>query len=326
MANFIDRLGLAIGGVPTQKGQPITPEQRQLSSTALMNAAQALLAASDRSGTSLGGAIGEGLAGAQKGVQDTLKMQSELASDELTRQGLRMELDAKTLAIGKAQDLDKARQNAPRFSDYNDYTSWAMASADHYFDYDLPDEASKFVSIFKPQTKAELNKFVFDESAKWEEKTAKLTDAYANYDAVKRLIASGSGGQAYGAMIKVIKALDDSVVRDSERQAFNDSFGKLEGFRSQLELATKGEITDKVGAEILNIAAEALNIAQQSYNQLATSRRSVYEKYNGRSVAYDIVPDFTMRRLDYVTPEMFAELRKKHPSQTGKMTYYGENK
>ena len=33
-------------------------------------------------------------------------------------------------------------------------------------------------------------KFVFDESAKWGEKTAKLTDAYANYDAVK-LFASG---------------------------------------------------------------------------------------------------------------------------------------
>lgn len=321
MANFIDRLGLAIGGVPTQKGQQITPEQRQLSSTALMNAAQALLAASDKSGTSFGGAIGEGLAGAQEGVQNALKAQSELANNQLTQQGLRMELDAKTLAIGRAQDINKARQNAPRFSDYNDYNTWAMASADHYFDYDLPDEASKFVSIFKPQTKQELNKFVFDESAKWEDKSAKLTDAYANYDAVKRLIASGSGGQAYGAMIKVIKALDDSVVRDSERQAFNDSFGKLEGFRSQLDLAVKGEITDKVGAEILNIAAEALNIAQSSYNQLATSRRSVYEKYNGRDVAFDIVPEFTMRKMDYVTPEMFAVLRKEHSSQKKRIVY-----
>ena len=74
--------------MPTQKGQPITPEQRQLSSTALMNAAQALLAASDGSGTSFGGASVRVLL-AHKGVQDTLKMQSELATNELTRQGLR---------------------------------------------------------------------------------------------------------------------------------------------------------------------------------------------------------------------------------------------
>lgn len=315
MANFIDRLGLAIGGVPTQKGQQLSPEQRQLSSTALMNAAQALLAASDKSGTSFGGAIGQGLAGAQEGVQNTLKMQSELATNQLTRQGLIADLEAKNLALDKARDVNNARKSAPRFSDFDGYNEWAIASAEYYFDNDLPDEASKFVSIFKPKTKGELANFVFDQGAKWEDKTAKLSAAFANYDAVKRLITSGEGGSAYAAMIKVIKALDDSVVRESERAAFADSFGKLEGFRSALTLAAKGEITDTVGAEILNVAAEALKIAQDEYNYLANSRRKTYAKYYNQNVAEDIVPVFEMREFEYADETMFNRLRANHPSR-----------
>ena len=315
MANFIDRLGLAIGGVPTQKGQPITPEQRQLSSTALMNAAQALLAASDKSGTSFGGAIGEGLAGAQEGVQNALKTQSELANNQLTRQGLIADLEAKNLALDKARDVNNARKGAPKFSDFDGYNEWAMASAEYYFDSDLPDEASKFVSIFKPKTKGELANFVFEQSAKWEDKSAKLAAAFANYDAVKRLITSGEGGEAYAAMIKVIKALDDSVVRDSERKAFADSFGKLEGFRSALSLAAEGKITDTVGAQILNVSAEALKIVQDEYEYLANSRRKTYTEYFNKNIAEDIVPVFQMREFEYADEAMFARLRANHPSR-----------
>ena len=107
-------------------------------------------------------------------------------------------------------------------------------------------------------------------------------------------------------MIKVIKALDDSVVRDSERKAFADSFGKLEGFRSALALAAEGEITDKVGAEILNVAAEALKIAQDEYRYLAESRRKTYADYFNQKIAEDIVPVFQMREFEYADEDMFA--------------------
>ena len=311
MVGFLDRFGGAIGGVSIPKGQDITPEQRQQVTSAYMNAAQALLAASDQPRTSFGGALGQGLAGAAQGVQKTMKAQRDA---EIARQQARadkMQMQVNQLALDKAQDVSRARTGAPRFSDYKDYTAWAMASADHYFDNDLPDEAGKFITIFKPKTREEQAKFVFDEKNKWDKKTQKLIEAKANYDAVKALIVQGTGGQAYAAMIKVIKSLDDSVVRESERDAFNNSFGAVEGLAGRLKLAAEGEITDVVGAEILNIAATTMNIAIESYGLMAAERRGTYENYIPPSAALDIVPEFGFEKIGRVSPSDFNILRNK---------------
>ena len=317
MASLFDRIGGAIGGVSIPKGQDITPEQRQQVTSAYMNAAQALLAASDQPRTSFGGALGQGLAGAAQGVQKTMKAQrdAEIARQQAIASDMQMKVNQ--LNLDRAEDVARARKGAPKFSDFNDYTGWAMASADWYFDNDLPDEAGKFISVFKPKTREERAKFVFDEAAKWENKTEALQKAKANYEAVKELITRGTGGSAYAAMIKVIKALDDSVVRDSERAAFNQSFGALEGFRGALNLAAKGEITDVVGADILNIAKDALNIAQKSYDALATQRRETYAKYTDAETALDIVPMFSFPEIAEISPDDFATMR----SSRGKRNY-----
>ena len=311
MASVFDRIGGAIGGVSIPKGQELTPEQRAQVTSAYMNAAQALLAASDNPRVSFGGALGQGLGGAAAGVQKTMKAQRDA---EIARQQARadqMQMQINQLALDKAKDVSNARQGAPRFSDYKDYTSWAMASADHYFDNDLPDEAGKFISIFKPKTREEQAAFVFDEKNKWDKKTQKLIEAKANYDAVKRLIVAGTGGKAYAAMIKVIKSLDDSVVRDSERRSFNDSFGALEGLSAKLQLAAKGEITDTIGAEILDIAGTTLNVAIKSYGLMAAERRDAYGRYIPMDQALDIVPEFNFQPVPAMRPEDFARMRAK---------------
>ena len=310
MASVFDRIGGAIGGVSIPKGQELTPEQRAQVTSSYMNAAQALLAASDNPRVSFGGALGQGLGGAAAGVQITIMAQrdAEIARQQASADQMQMQINQ--LALDKAQDVSRARKGAPRFGDYKDYTSWAMASADHYFDNDLPDEAGKFISIFKPKTRDEQAAFVFDEKNKWDKKTQKLIEAKANYDAVKRLIVAGTGGQAYAAMIKVIKSLDDSVVRESERDAFNNSFGAVEGLAGRLKLAAEGEITDVVGAEILNIAATTMNIAIESYGLMAAERRDTYAKYIPMDQALDIVPEFSFKKIDRVTPSDFGEARK----------------
>ena len=318
MANFIDRLGLAIGGVPTQKGQQITPEQRQLSSTALMNAAQALLAASDKSGTSLGGAIGEGLAGAQEGVQNALKAQSDMRTAEMNREINQLNLD-------KARDVARARKGAPNFSDFDGYNDWAEASADYYFKNNLPEEATKYVSIFKPETQAELRTFVFKNRGKWDKQVDALSKALSNFETVKGLISAGTGGSAYAAMIKVIKALDDSVVRESERAAFDNSFGELQGLENKLQLAAKGEITDVTGSEIMNIAAKSLNAVIRDYRFQAEEKRQTYFGYvPNEQVAYDIIPEFAVEEIGHFTPEMFAKMRAEHPNNRGGKRRYRE--
>ena len=77
MASLFDRIGGAIGGVSIPKGQELTPEQRAQVTSSYMNAAQALLAASDNPRVSFGGALGQGLAGAAQGVQKTMKAQRD---------------------------------------------------------------------------------------------------------------------------------------------------------------------------------------------------------------------------------------------------------
>ena len=113
MASLFDRIGGAIGGVSIPKGQEITPEQRQQVTSAYMNAAQALLAASDNPRTSFGGALGQGLAGAAQGVQKTMKAQRDA---EIARQQARadqMQMRVNELALDKAEAVSRARKTAP---------------------------------------------------------------------------------------------------------------------------------------------------------------------------------------------------------------------
>lgn len=303
MASFTERLGGALAGMPIDKDAELTPQQRSQVSQSYLNIAQALLAGATNNQSS-GEVFANALGKAQAGYQASLKAQQTAELNNLRLEQARRANEAQ-------KRLAAARRGAPSFSDFGgNYNQWAMASADWYFGKGMPEEATKFMGAFKPKTQAELGDFVFSESAKWQKQTEKLQEAFANYDAVKNLIASGSGGAAYAAMIKVIKALDDSVVRDSERAAFAESFGQVEGLRNKLTQASKGEITDVVGAEILNIAGEALAIAQNSYAGLANSRRPVYSKYYGDEVALDIIPDFELKEFKRYSPQDFGVLRE----------------
>lgn len=302
MASFTERLGGALAGMPIDKEAELTPQQRGQVSQSYLNIAQALLAGATNNQSS-GEVFANALGKAQAGYRASLQAQQTAELNNLKLEQARRANEAQ-------KSLSAARKGAPSFSDFGgDYNQWAMASADWYFEKGMPEQATKFMGAFKPKTQAELGDFVFSESAKWQKQTEKLQQAYADYDAVKNLIATGSGGAAYAAMIKVIKALDDSVVRDSERAAFASSFGEVEGLKNKLTQATKGEITDVVGAEVLNIAGEAMRIVQNSYAGLANSRRPVYSKYYGDEVALDIIPEFGTRQIDRYSPQDFGILR-----------------
>lgn len=312
MASFLDRFGGAIGGVSVPKGQELTPDQRQQITSAYMNAAQALLAASDNPRTSFGGALGQGLAGAAQGVQKTMKAQRDA---EIARQQARadqMQMRVNELALDKAEAVSRARKTAPKFSDYNDYPAWSAASAEHYFDNELPTEAAKFLQMYKPRSREERAKFILDEGGKWSKKSDKLLEAQAKYKEIGNLLSAGSGGKAYAAMIMVLKALDDSVVRDSERAAFEGSFGTVAGLESKYKGALEGQITDRVGAEILNISAAALRIAETAYARAAAQKRGTLQELfqDDERLPFLIVPEFTKINPQDITIDEFATLRK----------------
>lgn len=312
MASFLDRIGGAIGGVSIPKGQELTPDQRQQITSAYMNAAQALLAASDNPRTSFGGALGQGLAGAAQGVQKTMKAQRDA---EIARQQTiadQMQMRVNQLALDKAEAVSRARKTAPKFSDYNDYPAWSAASAEHYFDNELPTEAAKFLQMYKPQSREERAKFILDQGGKWSKKSDKLLEAQEKYKGIANLLASGSGGQAYSAMIMVLKALDDSVVRDSERASFEKSFGTVAGLEAKYKGALEGQITDRVGAEILTIAAGALSIAEKAYARAAAQKRGTLQELyqDDERLPFLIVPEFKQINPQPVTVDEFAEMRK----------------
>lgn len=316
MANFIDRLGLAIGGVPTQKGQQITPEQRQLSSTALMNAAQALLAASDKSGTSFGGAIGEGLAGAQEGVQNAIKNKLETRAAERQEQ-------VENMALDKQRRLNLAQQNAPKFSDFGTYPQWAIASYDHYADMGLMEQANQYIGIFKPKSAAEKDATIYARHDKWSDKSRKLIEAQEAYQTIKELLYSRKGSAGYAAMIRTIKALDGSVVREGEAKTFRDSVGFLESQQNAIKTAADGSITDEYATQILNVARSAIGEAQRIYTVDAQRERELITNLDGANAANLIVTDFDMMDLPLYTVPQFKLEADKFMGQSGELNYDG---
>ena len=316
MASLFDRIGGAIGGVSIPKGQELTPEQRAQVTSAYMNAAQALLAASDQPRTSFGGALGQGLAGAAQGVQATQ------AAQFATRKARREE-ELANMAMEKQRNLSLARKGAPKFSDYETYSQWAIASYDHYSDYSLPEEANQFIGIFKPKTAAERDKVIYDRHDKWSEKTNKLIAAQEAYQTIKELLYTRKGSNAYAAMIRTIKALDGSVVREGEAKTFRDSVGFLESQQNRLKTAADGSITDEYASQILNVARGAISEAQRIYAVDSAREKALITQVDGANIADMVVTDFDMLDLPLYTDQMFKLEADRFMQSSDELNYGG---
>ena len=97
-----------------------------------------------------------------------------------------------------------------------------------------------------------------------------------NFQQLLDAAESASGAASYALMIKFIKQLDDSVVREGEVSTFGGFQGALENLKL-FSSKTKGEgFTPTVKANMINLATQTANRLVEDYNTYRAGKTVSY--------------------------------------------------
>ena len=126
-----------------------------------------------------------------------------------------------------------------------------------------------------------------------ERKTFEATNkGVKNFQQLLDAAKAADGAASYALMIKFIKQLDDSVVREGEVNTFGGFQGALTNLRNQISKTTGEGFTPEVKANMINLAAQTANRLVNDY--------AIYRA--GKQISYDAIgfdPNMIFAGLDF---------------------------
>ena len=132
-----------------------------------------------------------------------------------------------------------------------------------------------------------------------------------NFQQLLDAAQSADGAASYALMIKFIKQLDDSVVREGEVATFGGFQGALENFRLYVNKAKGEGFTPIVKANMINLASQTANRLVEDYNTYRAGKQNSYEVIGFDPEMIFSGLDFNLKDLDLTkkyTPEDFEEI------------------
>ncbi len=132
-----------------------------------------------------------------------------------------------------------------------------------------------------------------------------------NFQQLLDAAQSADGAASYALMIKFIKQLDDSVVREGEVATFGGFQGALENFRLYVNKAKGEGFTPIVKANMINLASQTANRLVEDYNTYRAGKQNSYENIGFDPEMIFSGLDFNLKDLDLTkkyTPEDFEEI------------------
>jgi len=129
-------------------------------------------------------------------------------------------------------------------------------------------EGMEFYKFGKPQTSKEYLGAVKDFRKTEQKLYDPLVKSVNNYKDLQTALNKNDGVGAYSAMIKYIKNLDDSVVREGEVATFRRFQGLIKGMETALEQNVKGKnFPPEILASMDDIARQSIDTLVDSYNK-----------------------------------------------------------
>jgi hypothetical protein len=126
-----------------------------------------------------------------------------------------------------------------------------------------------------------------------------------NFQQLLDAAQSADGAASYALMIKFIKQLDDSVVREGEVATFGGFQGALENFKLYVQKAKGEGFTPTVKANMINLATQTANRLVEDYNTYKA----------GKTISYDAIgfePNMIFAGLDFNLKDL--DLTKEYTS------------
>lgn len=169
----------------------------------------------------------------------------------------------------KAQEEKQAFKDISKNINRNDYKSnkeYYFALGKGYLDKGYTPQGIQLLELAKPTDATELSKQLIS-SRNTENKTFKAVNSgLNNYKQILDAAESTGGAASYALMVKFIKQLDDSVVKEGEVRSFGEFQGLADNLRNNIKKAEGTGFTGKTKADILNLATKTLDTLVEDYN------------------------------------------------------------
>jgi hypothetical protein len=169
----------------------------------------------------------------------------------------------------KAKEQMQAFKDVPKNISAKDYGSnkeYFTALGKSYLSKGFADQGIKFLELGKPTTATDLTKQLIS-SRKDEQKTFNaVKSGVDNFKQIMDAAESEGGAASYALMVKFIKQLDDSVVKEGEVRTFGDFQGLAANFKNAVNKAEGKGFTGETKAEILNLARQTVDRLIKDYN------------------------------------------------------------
>ena len=192
----------------------------------------------------------------------------------------------------KRKELEQIFQNN-KLSDFDTNREYYKNIGSELFDKGYLEQGLKFVELGKPQSLEELRddltKANNTETKQFETVKKGLTNFSQLLDAAR---AEGGAG-SYALMIKFIKQLDDSVVREGEVRSFGNFQGLYQNLRNEITKASGEGFTGETRARIVNLAQQTADSLWNDWSTYKDTKSSKFYSPLGLS------PDLVFAGLDY---------------------------
>jgi len=193
-------------------------------------------------------------------------------------------------------------------------------------------EAKEFMALAAPKSITDLRKDIVSAN-KDEGKVFKdVKDAIVNYQGLQSALRGSDGSSAYATMIKFIKGLDNSVVREGEVRSFTNFQGLYNKLKIEIDKAQGLGFPPETKSSIANLSNETFtaliedyqNYQEQKsngiYGQLNMSPELIFSGYDTSYLNNDINQSFTAD--DFSTQQMYedygqlGDVKRKHNNKS----------
>lgn len=163
---------------------------------------------------------------------------------------------------------------------------------DGFYRY-IDDGTKVFGGIEVPEQNFEITTTDILGAQKDERKTFEATNkGVKNFQQLLDAAKAADGAASYALMIKFIKQLDDSVVREGEVATFGGFQGALTNLKNQISKTSGEGFTPKVKANMINLAAQTANRLVNDYNIYKAGKEASYD-----AIGFD--PNMIFAGLDF---------------------------
>ena len=163
------------------------------------------------------------------------------------------------------------------------------------------DQAAGFLELAKPRDMSEYNDKIIEYN-KDEKKTADTVKAgLSNFEQIIDAAKAEGGEASYALMIKFIKQLDDSVVREGEVRSFEGFQGLFKNLQIQINKAAGSGFPPEVRINILNLAQKTASRLLEDYREYVSERSiNLYGKagYDPERIFSGHIPNVENINLD----------------------------